>query len=179
MTETAVDLRYPIGKFVAPGELTPAERSERIDRIADAPGRLAAAVAGLSPAQLDTPYRDGGWSVRQVVHHLADSHLNAYCRVRLALTEEKPTIRPYDENLWATLPDASSAEPELSLPLLAALHARWVRLLGAMTADQFRRRLVHPEHGREFTVDDIVAMYAWHGLHHVAHVTGLRERNGW
>ena len=172
------DPRYPIGKFVMPLEVSSAPRQQAIDAIAETPAKLRAALKGLSPAQLDTPYRDGGWTVRQVAHHVPDSHLNAYIRLRLALTEEQPTIKPYDENLWAQLPDAKTAPVEISLALLEPLHDRWVRLLRALTADQYGRVLVHPEHGPR-TVDWLVFLYAWHGRHHTAHITELRKQKSW
>jgi hypothetical protein len=173
-----MDQRYPIGKYQQPLEATPALRQQAIEIIAETPLRLRSAVSGLSPVQLDTPYRDGGWTVRQVVHHVPDSHLNAYIRLRLALTEEQPTIKPYDENLWAQLPDAKSGPIEMSLALLDALHDRWVRLLRSLTADQYGRVLVHPDHGPR-TVDWLVFLYAWHGRHHVAHITELRKQKSW
>jgi uncharacterized damage-inducible protein DinB len=173
------DLRYPIGKFVFSGSLTAADRKSCIDRIAAAPASLRAAVEALTDAQLDTPYRPEGWTVRQVVHHVPDSHLNAYTRFRLALTEKVPTIKPYEEARWAELPDARSAPVEISLTLLDALHVRWVLLLRQVAADGWSRTLVHPEHRREMSVDELLAMYAWHGEHHVAHVTRLRDRMGW
>ena len=159
--------------------MTEARRSHCIERIAAAPGRLRAAVAGLDDAQLDTPYRPGGCTARQVVHHVPDSHLNAYTRFRLALTEETPTIKPYEEARWAELPDARSAPPELSLALLEALHARWVALLRTLGPIEGARAVRHPEHGRLMTVDELIAMYAWHGEHHTAHITALRGRMGW
>jgi hypothetical protein len=173
-----MDPRYPIGKFVMPLEVTSASRQQAIETIAEAPAKLRTSVKGLSPTQLDTPYREGGWTVRQVAHHVPDSHLNAYIRLRLALTEENPTIKPYDENLWAHLPDAKTAPVEISLALLDALHDRWVRLLRALTADQYGRVLIHPEHGPR-TVDWLVFLYAWHGRHHVAHITELRKEKSW
>ena len=173
------DLRYPIGNFSYDGAMTDARRSACVTRIAAAPAALRAAVAGLSDAQLDTPYRPGGWTVRQVVHHVPDSHLNAYVRIRLALTEDTPTIKPYEEARWAELPDARTLPVEASLVLLEALHARWVNLLGGLGAAAGARQLRHPEHGRLMTIDELIAMYAWHGEHHVAHVTSLRTRNGW
>jgi uncharacterized damage-inducible protein DinB len=172
------DPRYPIGKFVMPLEVTSASRQQAIDAIAETPAKLRSALKGLSPAQLDTPYRDGGWTVRQVAHHVPDSHLNAYIRLRLALTEEQPTIKPYEENLWAQLPDAKTAPVEISLALLEPLHDRWVRLLRELTADQYGRVLVHPEHGPR-TVDWLVFLYAWHGRHHTAHITELRKQKSW
>jgi hypothetical protein len=159
--------------------MTDARRAACVARIAAAPAALRAAVAGLSDTQLDTPYRPGGWTVRQVVHHVPDSHLNAYVRIRLALTEDTPTIKPYEEARWAELPDARALPIEASLALLEGLHARWVGLLGGLGAADGARQFHHPEHGRLITVDELIAMYAWHGEHHVAHVTSLRARNGW
>jgi hypothetical protein len=159
--------------------MTDARRAACVARIAAAPAALRAAVAGLSDAQLDTPYRPGGWTVRQVVHHVPDSHLNAYVRIRLALTENTPTIKPYEEARWAELPDARTLPIEASLVLLEGLHVRWVALLGGLGAADGARQFHHPEHGRLITVDELIAMYAWHGEHHVAHVTSLRLRNGW
>jgi hypothetical protein len=173
------DLRYPIGEFEFAGSLSAADRTSCIDRIAAAPAALRAAVAGLTDAQLDTPYRPQGWTVRQVVHHVPDSHMNAYTRFRLALTEPMPTIKPYEEARWAELPDARSAPVAISLALLDALHIRWVLLLREMGRDDWSRKLVHPEHGREMSLDELLALYSWHGEHHVAHVTRLRERMGW
>jgi hypothetical protein len=173
------DLRYPIGNFAYDGAMTDARRAGCVARIAAAPAALRAAVAGLSDAQLDTTYRPGGWTVRQVVHHVPDSHLNAYVRIRLALTEDTPTIKPYEEARWAELPDARTLPVETSLALLEGLHTRWVGLLGGLGAADGARQFHHPEHGRLITVDELIAMYAWHGEHHVAHVTSLRARNGW
>jgi hypothetical protein len=172
------DLSYPIGRWQRERSLDPPRRAERIAEIAAAPAALRRAVAGLGPEQLDTPYRPGGWTVRQVVHHLPDSHLNAYVRVRLALTEDNPTIRPYDEARWAELVDARHGDPEISLLLLDALHHRWVWLLESLPPADFARPLHHPEMG-EMTVDQLLSLYAWHGRHHVAHVTALRQREGW
>ena len=173
-----MDPRYPIGRFEQPLEATPELRRQAIEVIAEAPAKLRAAVAGLSPVQLDTPYREGGWTVRQVVHHVPDSHLNAYVRLRLALTEEQPAIRPYQENLWAELPDAKSGPVEVSLALLDALHGRWVRLWRSLTAEQFGRVFIHPDYGPR-TVDWLVFLYAWHGRHHTAHITELRRQKAW
>lgn len=173
------DLRYPTGPFESVGRpLTPEERSRHIDTIADHPARMRAAVEGLDDAQLDTPYRDEGWTVRQVVHHVVDSHLNAYVRFKLAITEDRPTIRAYEEKLWAELPDAKSAPIEGSLAILDSLHARWVTFLRSLTGAEFRRPFVHPEIG-ELSVDILLEIYGWHGPHHEAHVTRLRERKGW
>ena len=173
-----MDPRYPIGKFQQPLEATPGLRQQAVEIIAETPVKLRAAVAGLSPAQLDTPYRDGGWTVRQVVHHVPDSHLNAYVRLRLALTEDQPTIRPYEENLWAQLPDTKTGPIEMSLTLLDALHDRWVRLWRSLSADHFGRVFIHPEHGPR-TVDWLLFLYAWHGRHHTAHITELRKHRSW
>lgn len=173
------DVRYPLGRFAYEAPLSPSERGRAIGEIAALPALLRSAVSGLSDAQLDTPYRDGGWTVRQVVHHVADSHANAQIRFRLALTEDEPTIKPYDEARWADLPDARMLPVGVSLDLLDALHLRWAHLLARMTDAQFERTYFHPEHQRAFTLDYAVAMYAWHGQHHVAHITRLRGREGW
>jgi uncharacterized damage-inducible protein DinB len=178
-TASVEDLRYPIGQFRYQAEADQALREQWIGEIADAPGKLRAAVAGLSPQQLDTPYRQKGWTVRQVVHHLPDSHLNAYTRMKLALTEDSPVIKPYDEARWAELPDARGGPIELSLDLLESLHLRWVLLLRQLTPEHFRRRFMHPEHGRPFELQETLALYAWHGRHHVAHISSLRRRMGW
>jgi hypothetical protein len=172
------DLRYPVGKFVAPASLTSAERGALIQQIEDAPGHLRRAVAGLSEAQLATPYRPEGWTVRQVAHHVPDSHMNAYVRFRLALTEDEPTIRPYREERWAELPDSQSAPLEISLSLLEALHRRLTLVLRNIRAEEWTRRLRHPDIGL-MTLETLLADYAWHGRHHVAHITSLRERSGW
>jgi hypothetical protein len=173
------DLRYPIGPFRYTGEGSPDRREQWIGDISVAPAELRAAVVGLSPVQLDTPYRPDGWTVRQVVHHVPDSHLNAYTRIKLALTEEEPTIKPYEEARWAELPDARSGPIDPSLALLEFLHQRWLLLLRNLRPADFARRFRHPEHGRMFGLDETLAMYAWHGKHHVAHITALRRRMGW
>ena len=173
-----IDLRYPVGKFEMTSQITGEERQRLIDEIAEAPARLRAAVEGLSPDQLETPYRPEGWTVRQVVHHLADSHLNSYMRFRLALTEEEPTIKPYDEGAWANLEDARRAPLEVSLTLLDALHERWVMLLRSLAPTDFARTFRHPEQG-VVPLDRNVGLYAWHGRHHIAHITSLRERMKW
>jgi hypothetical protein len=172
------DLRYPIGKFEPVTSLTPDERRAGIDAIAAAPARLTSAVAGLTPAQLDTPYRTGGWTVRQLVHHLPDSHLNSYIRFKLALTEDEPTVKTYDEGLWAELADAKTAPIEPSLALFENLHTRWVMFLRSFTPADWARKFRHPEWGL-VPLDFVLAQYSWHGKHHVAHITALRERNGW
>jgi uncharacterized damage-inducible protein DinB len=170
--------RYPVGRFTPVAAPTDEDRRRWIDEIRAAPRALRDAVAGLEDPQLDTPYREGGWTVRQVVHHVPDSHLNAYVRFRLALTESEPTIRPYDEKRWAELDDARGAPVEISLRLLEALHERWTRLLDSLDADDWSRTLRHPENGL-LDLDRMLQLYAWHGRHHVAHVTALRAREGW
>jgi uncharacterized damage-inducible protein DinB len=173
------DLRYPTGRFSSVKRpLTDAERSAKIDAIRATPARIRAAVESLSDAQLDTPYREGGWTVRQVVHHVVDSHVNAYVRFRLALTEEKPTVRPYQEKLWAELPDAKTLPVGPSLAILDGVHARWVALLETLEPRQFLRPLYHPENG-DMTIDMLLELYGWHGRHHESHITGLRQRRGW
>jgi hypothetical protein len=173
------DLRYPIGKFDRnKGPNTPEERKKLIDNIAEAPEQLKQAVTGLNGKQLETPYREGGWTVRQVIHHLADSHMNAYVRYKLALTEDNPTIKPYKEAAWAELADSRVTPIDVSLALLDNLHARWVVLLRSLKAEDWERTLMHPEAGL-MSLDTMVRMYAWHGAHHLAHITGLRKRNNW
>lgn len=174
-----IDLRYPIGKFqLEDDNLTDDERSRLISQIAETPARLREAVKDLSEEQLDTPYRPGGWTVRQVVHHLPDSHLNSYVRFKLALTEDEPTIKPYDEAQWAMLNDSRVTPIEVSLTLLESLHERWVALLGSLSATDYARRFRHPDIG-VVSLNKNVALYAWHGRHHVAQVTSLCERMGW
>jgi len=171
------DARYPIGRHEAVSTLTLAQRKELIAQIAAAPANLRRAVQGLDDKQLDTPYRDGGWTVRQVVHHVPDSHLHAYLRCKFLLTEEQPTIKVYDQASWAGTPE-TRAPVEVSLALLDALHRRWVFLLDGVRPADFARTLNHPENGI-MTLDGVVAMYAWHGRHHAAHIISLRERMGW
>ena len=173
-----MDPRYPAGKFEDPKEVTPALRNEATEEIAVAPVRMRAAVQGLSDSQLDTPYREAGWTLRQVVHHLADSHMNAYIRWRLALTEAEPTIKPYQEAAWANLEDAAHAPVEVSLRLLEALHERWARMLRSVKPEDFARTFRHPEHGVR-TLDWMLFLYAWHGRHHTAHITELKKQKGW
>jgi DinB superfamily len=172
------DLRYPIGKFHFDGPPTEEQRKKFIDDIAQAPANLRAAVKGLSDSQLDTPYRPDGWTVRQVAHHVPDSHLNAYVRFKLALTEQEPTIKPYAEDLWARLPDTQATPVDVSLTMLDSLHNRWVRLLVSLNPEDWKRSFRHPELGL-VSLEKNLALYAWHGRHHVAHITSLRERNGW
>jgi uncharacterized damage-inducible protein DinB len=172
------DLRSPIGKVHFEGPLSEEQKKTSLEEIARTPANLRAAVKGLSEAQFDTPYRPGGWTVRQVVHHVPDSHLNSYVRFKLALTEDEPTIKPYAEDRWAELADTKSTPVEISLTLLDSLHDRWVRLLRSLTPDEWKRTFRHPELG-PMTLEKTLALYAWHGRHHVAHITALREREGW
>jgi uncharacterized damage-inducible protein DinB len=173
-----MDPRYPIGKLEMPAQVSQARRQQAIDEIASTPAKLRATVKGLNDAQLDTPYRAGGWTVRQLVHHVPDSHLNAYVRLKLALTEENPTIKPYDEAAWANLADSKSTPIEVSLAMMDSVHDRWVRIWRSMKPEQFARKLVHPENG-ERTVDWLLFLYEWHGKHHTAHITELRKQKGW
>jgi len=175
---SSMDLRYPIGEHRSQSSLTTAERSEALGYIAQMPRHLREAVSGLTPQQMEARYRPGGWTVRQVVHHLADSHMNAYVRSKLAITENEPTIKPYDEKAWADLADNRDVPVEVSLSLVEALHKRWDGFLRSLEPADFARRLQHPERG-PMTLDDLVALYAWHGRHHVAHITSLRLREGW
>lgn len=172
------DPRYPIGRFHFEGPLSEEQRKAGIEEIASAPAKLRAAVKGLSQQQLDTPYRDGGWTLRQVVHHVPDSHMNAYVRFKLALTEDEPTIKPYGEDKWARLADTAATPIEVSLALLDNLHDRWVRMLRSFTPDDWKRVFRHPEMGL-VSLERNLALYSWHGRHHVAHITSLRERHGW
>lgn len=173
-----MDLSYPIGKYKRKDSLTPAERETAIDQIAATPRHLRDAISDLSQHQLDTPYRPGGWTVRQVVHHVPDSHMNSYIRFKLALTENEPTIKPYEEALWANLQDSRDTPVDVSLALLESLHHRWDILLRSLQPADFSLRLRHPELGA-MTLDNMLGHYAWHGRHHVAHITSLRLREGW
>lgn len=172
------DLRFPIGKFKYEGAITEEQKQSLLKDIAQTPANLRKAIKGLSDAQLDTEYRPGGWTVRQVVHHLPDSHMNSYVRFKLALTEDEPTVKTYAEDRWAQLADTTSTPIEISLTLLDSLHDRWVRLLRSLTPEQWKRTLRHPEFG-PMNLEKTLAMYAWHGKHHVAHITELRKRNSW
>jgi len=172
------DPRYPIGKFSATPTLSDEQRARCIREISEAPAALRAAVAGLSEAQLNTPYRPDGWTVRQVVHHLPDSHLNAYVRFKLTLTETEPTVKPYDEARWAELLDARTAEIGISLALLESLHTRWVMFLNSLKPEDFERKLNHPDVG-VVKLQWWLQEYAWHGRHHIAQITSLRERMKW
>lgn len=173
-----MDLRYPIGEFKFEAPLSDDERQACILKIEETPTRMRAAVQGLTEEQLDTPYRPEGWTVRQVVHHVPESHLNSYIRFKLAITEDEPTIKPYFEDRWAKLDDARQAPTALSLDLLEALHGRWVWFLRSLKQDDWQRTFRHPELGI-VSLDKNVALYAWHGQHHVAQITSLRERMGW
>jgi uncharacterized damage-inducible protein DinB len=177
MSVTVVDPRYPVGKFEQPDPITPEDRLNAIGSLAELPEQLRNAVEGMDSKQLNTPYRDGGWTVRQLVHHIADSHMDAFIRIRLALTEDWPTIKPYDEKAWATLHD-SAAPVEWSLALIESLHARWVMMLQSLTDEQWQRGYSHPESGPS-TVEAATLMYGWHSRHHVAHITHLRAVGGW
>jgi uncharacterized damage-inducible protein DinB len=172
------DPRYPIGQFGFDGVIDAKQREQWINEIATQPLRLREAVAGLSDAQLDTPYREGGWTVRQVVHHLPDSHMNAYIRFKLATTEKNPTIKPYDETAWANLPD-STLPAEISLKLLAFVHERWLAVLNSMTDADFEKTYFHPESQKTFVLNKVLGLYAWHGNHHIAQVTDLKKRMNW
>ncbi|HTX15333.1 MAG TPA: putative metal-dependent hydrolase [Candidatus Baltobacteraceae bacterium] len=172
------DLRYPVGKFERPASVTDDQRRQFIAQIEETPARLSAAVKDLTPAQLDTPYRPAGWTVRQVVHHLPDSHMNAFVRFKLALTEDQPVVKTYEEARWAELADAKTPPIEPSLALLENLHRRWIFLLRSLAPDDWMRTFRHPELGA-LSLNQNLALYAWHGRHHVAHITSLRERNGW
>jgi DinB superfamily len=171
-------LRYPIGRYQAPEATDAAARAAWIREIEALPAHLRRAVSGLKESQLDTPYRPGGWTIRQLVHHIADSHLNSYSRFRWAVTENVPDVKTYNEAAWAELPDAKTAPIELSLALIDPLHARWVLLLRSFTEAQFTRRMKHPDWG-PVTVDWLLGQYAWHSRHHVAHIDNLRKRQGW
>jgi hypothetical protein len=173
-----IDPRYPIGRFKRPETISQQDRTVAIAALAAMPGLLKAAVQGLDRDQLDTPYREGGWTVRQTVHHYADSHMNAFVRLRLALTEHNPTIKPYDEKAWAMLRDSTGAPAGWSLDLIESLHARWVMVLDSLTEEQWARTMNHPENGVS-SIDLQTQLYAWHSKHHVAHITRLREQKGW
>ena len=172
------ELSYPIGKFTEIPQPDGHELAEWLRHIEDLPGNLRYAVSGLRESQLDTPYRDGGWTVRQVIHHVADSHMHSYARFRFALTEQDPVIKPYNEATWAELPDAKTAPISLSLSLLDALHKRWMMLLRSLDDSALQRVFVHPELG-PVSLMKAIQLYAWHGRHHEAHITNLRRRNGW
>ena len=172
------DVRYPVGKFEWPARVSADDRTRCIETLAQLPARLREAVAGLSEEQLDTPYREGGWTVRQVVHHVPESHMNSYIRFKLALTEDEPVVKPYDEAAWARLADVLSAPIEVSLGLLENLHRRWVILLEGLGENDWKRTFRHPELG-PLSLENNLALYDWHSRHHLAHITRLRKRKGW
>jgi len=172
------DLSYPIGRFARPESCTAELRAQFLEDIAQTPLALEKAVAGLDDSQLDTAYRPGGWTVRQVIHHVADSHMNSYLRSKFAVAEDNFTVKPYDEALWATYDDAAHEPIATSLTLLTSLHRRWVRFLRSLPEAAFSRTLFHPENG-PMTLNMLVALYAWHGRHHTRHITSLRERMSW
>jgi uncharacterized damage-inducible protein DinB len=176
---TVEELKYPIGKFVKPDFYTPEILNQYILDIELFPSRLRSEVEQLTDEQLDTPYRPDGWTIRQVVHHCADSHMNSFTRFKLALTEEKPTIKPYFEDRWAELADSKNMPIEPALNILDGLHQRWVVLLKSLTKEDLERRFVHPEHGKELKLDGTLGLYAWHGHHHLAHITNLKKSKQW
>ena len=171
-------LRYPIGRFTPPQNSTPETRSAQIEILRSLPDALQSAINGLDLAQLDTPYREGGWTVRQLIHHIADSHANSFIRFKLALTEYWPTVKPYDEKAWAELSDSRDVPVGVSMQLIAALHTRWVTLLESLGEADFQRGYIHPESGRQ-NLAHVLALYAWHSRHHTAHITNLRTRMSW
>ena len=175
---TTEDLRYPTGKWIKVPNLDAAGRAALIEQVAAVPPALGDAVKGLTDAQLDTPYRPGGWSTRQIVHHLADSHMNAFIRVKLGMTEDNPTIKPYDEKTWAETTDSRQAPIASSMSIIEGLHARWAQLMGSMDSASFERMVHHPERG-PMSLGDMLGLYAWHGKHHTTQITQLRERSGW
>lgn len=177
MTAAAQDPRYPVGKFQVPETFTPEDRNNAISTLGELPTEMRNAFEGLSNSQINTPYREGGWTLRQVVHHVADSHMNAFIRLRLALTEDWPVIKPYKQDAWAVLHDVS-APVEWSLQIIESVHARWVMLLQSMDEGQWQRGFVHPENGR-IGLEHAVMLYAWHSRHHLAHITHLRAREKW
>lgn len=172
------DLRYPIGKFEA-RPYSEQLKQEWLNDIKLLPGLLEQALLNLDEAQLDTPYRDGGWTVKEVTHHVADSHINAYCRFKLGLTENNPTIKPYEESLWAKLDDTKNLPVNISITLLHALHLRWYEILRNLAREDWNRTIRHPQYETNTTLFELLGRYSWHGLHHVAHITSLRERMGW
>ena len=174
----SADPRYPVGKFEPPASFSDTDRRQRIIDLEQLPAKMRAAVKGMSEMQLDTRYRDGGWTVRQVVHHVPDSHLNAYVRWKLTLTEDTPTIKPYAEAEWAKLAD-SCLPVELSLNLLEGVHGRWVAVIKAMQPEQWKREFFHPELNKKMNLDQLLALYSWHSRHHLAHITELKKRKGW
>jgi len=173
-----MDYRYPIGKYET-HVFTHSSKEKHLLDIKHLPDELKAAVSNLNQHQLNVPYREGGWTIRQVVHHIADSHMNAYIRFKLGLTEDNPTIKPYDENAWSKLDDIDTVPVEVSVNLVRALHQRWYATMKNLTEEQFERTVLHPDHGKKLSLWYLLGLYAWHGKHHVAHITSLRERNNW
>ncbi|GIN84815.1 putative metal-dependent hydrolase [Heyndrickxia sporothermodurans] len=173
------NLQFPIGKFTAPTVYTNELRKEWIQILKETPKRLTEAIANLTPEQLNTPYRPNGWTVLQVVHHLADSHMNSFIRFKLALTENEPTIKPYKENLWANLDDSRNVPSDISLQLLEALHMRWVHLLESISENDYNKMFLHPELNKKISLNETLALYAWHSQHHLAHITSLKVRMNW
>ena len=173
------DLSYPIGKFEKKDSYSEDETQKNIASIDILPDTLSAAIAGLNEDQLNTQYRDGGWTVRQVIHHLADSHMNAFIRTKLMLTEDNPTILPYKQDVWAEMPDSAEADADISLSLLTMLHHRWVMLLRSLRPKDMSRTYVHPEYGQTYTTEQVIALYAWHSKHHTSHITTLRYLKSW
>jgi DinB superfamily len=173
-----IDKRYPIGKLESKNSYTPEEVAQFISRIANVPAKYDSAIKGLSDSQLDTPYREGGWTVRQVIHHVADSHTNAFIRIKWTLTEDKPMIKAYEEKLWAETPE-TKLPPSLSLNFLHTLHAKWVELAKRLSAEDLTKKFIHPESKKEIRLDQLLGTYAWHGDHHLAHITELKRRMGW
>ncbi len=177
--ENMDSVRYPVGKFEKPDKILKSDVSRWCKEIERLPRDLKKLVAGLNDQQLDTPYREGGWTVRQVIHHLADSHINAYCRIKLALTEDNPTVKPYEEKLWAELSDAKTADIKFSMQILAGIHKRWGLAIRAMSKDDYKRTFFHPANGRNQSIGEIIGMYAWHCRHHFAHIQNLKTAKGW
>ncbi len=178
-TQELEALKYPIGKYTKPESLTEEVLQDNINDIQSFPTRLREAVSNLNDAQLDTPYRPDGWTIRQVVHHCADSHMNSLIRFKLALTEDSPTIKPYYEERWAELADSKTMPIASGLTLLEGLHQRWIVLLNSLSEAEFKRTFIHPEHGKSFRLDENVGVYAWHCNHHLAHITSLKTRMQW
>lgn len=176
---TLDSLRYPIGKFSFPDTISPEQRQQYIAEIEQLPQAMRKAVEYLSNAQLDTPYRQGGWTIRQVVHHIPDSHINSYVRFKWVLTEDRPAIKPYFEDRWAELPDSKHTPVTVSLQLLKALHQRWVVLLKSLQDEDWAKAFIHPDNNKVIRLDTALAMYAWHGKHHLAHIQNLKEKMGW
>ena len=177
-TATAIDPRYPIGEY----EQKPFSIPQKVEWLADIkflPLHLESAIINLDEAQLHTPYREGGWTVHQLIHHVADSHINAYCRFKLGLTEDNPTIKPYEQNLWVEMNDVQKLPVNVSLTLLHALHQRWHEFLKSLTEADIKKTVFHPEAKKQFTLWELLGSYAWHGRHHTAHITNLRERMNW